>query len=140
MGADALSHIPKREYDQCREADSVRALISQAVLSTTLMEAYSCNVQVTETLDMQKDPKAMSVKDWVNIHQEDPTINNKRLKWRKVYSQDAQIIKQYLRQHGHLVLCWGSYTDGQPPSKKDQNALQLVIPQDYRKKALQGLS
>ena len=42
--ADALSHIPKGAYDQCIEAESVHALISQAVQGTTLMEAYSCNV------------------------------------------------------------------------------------------------
>ena len=64
MDADTLSHIPKGEYDQHIEADSVCALISQAVQGTTLMEAYSCNVWVTETLDMQKDPKAMLIKDW----------------------------------------------------------------------------
>ena len=63
VDADALSHIPKGEYDQCIEAESVCALISQAIQDTTLMEAYSCNVEVTETLDMLKDSTTMSVKD-----------------------------------------------------------------------------
>ena len=44
MDADALSCIPKGEYDQCIEVESVHALISQAVQGTILMEAYSCNV------------------------------------------------------------------------------------------------
>ena len=121
VDADALSHIPKEEYHQHIEADSVCALISQAIQGTTLMKAYSCNVQITETLDMQKDPKAMSVKDWIITQNKDPKIreikyliNNKRLKERKLYSQDPQIIKQYLRQHSHLVLRGASSTDRLP--------------------------
>ena len=43
VNADALSHIPKGEYDQSIEAESVCALISQALQSAMLMEAYSCN-------------------------------------------------------------------------------------------------
>ena len=46
---------------------------------------------------MQKDPKAISVKDWIITQNKDPAIreiqyfiNNKRL---KVLSQDAQITK-----------------------------------------------
>ena len=40
------------EHDQHIEADTVSALISQVVQGTTLIEAYSCNIQITETLDM----------------------------------------------------------------------------------------
>ena len=65
------------------------------------MEAYSCNIQATETLDIQKDPKAMLVKNWVVAQSEDPAIreikhllNNKKLKGHKVYSQDPQVTKQ----------------------------------------------
>ena len=60
---------------------------------------------------MQKDPKAMPVKDLVTAQSKDPAIrkikyliNNKKLKGLKVYLQDPQITKQYLRQHSHLVL------------------------------------
>ena len=59
-----LSHT-KGEHDQHMEADSVFAPISQVVQGTTLMEACSCNIQVTEILDMQKYPKVVLVKDWV---------------------------------------------------------------------------
>ena len=37
-------------------------------------EAYSCNIQVTETLDIQKHSKAMPVEDWIVTQMEDPTI------------------------------------------------------------------
>ena len=66
---------------------------------------------------MQKDPKAMLVKDWVIAQSKDPAIreikhliNNKKLKGWKVYLQDSQITKQYFRQCSHLVQ--GSYIDG----------------------------
>ena len=58
------------------------------------------------------------MKDWIITQNKDPEIreikyliNNKRLKGRKIYSQDASSTKQYLRQSGHLVLL-ASYTDG----------------------------
>ena len=60
---DALSHILNGENDHHLDSDSVCALISQAAQGTTMMEAYSCNIWVTETLDMQKDPCMMLVKD-----------------------------------------------------------------------------
>ena len=56
----------------------------------------------------------------------------------KLYSQDSQIMKQYLRQCSHLVLWKMVLYRWVTPSKEDQNALQLVIPQNYQKKALQG--
>ena len=52
VDADTPSHIPKGEHDQYMEANSVHALISQQAQGTTLMEAYSCTIWVTETLDM----------------------------------------------------------------------------------------
>ena len=141
VDADVLSHILKGEHNQHMEADSVHSLISQLTQGTTLMEAYSCNIWVTDTLNMQKDPKAMPVKDWVITQSKYPAIreikyliNNKKLKGWKVYSQDPQITKQYLRQCSHLVLCKGVLYRWVTPSKEEQNALQLVIPQNYQKK------
>ena len=53
VDADALSHIPRGEHDQHIEADSVYVLISQAEHGTTLMEDCSCNIWVTEILDVK---------------------------------------------------------------------------------------
>ena len=53
------------EHDQHIDADSVCALISQVAQGTTLTGAYPCNIQVTETLDMQKDPKAILLQGWI---------------------------------------------------------------------------
>ena len=112
---------------------------------TTLIEAYSCNIQVTDTLHMQKDPKAMSLKDWIVAQSQDSVmreiqyhISKNIVKGHKVYLQDTEIIQQYLRQHSHLVLCKGVIYRWVTPSKKTMNPLQLIIPQDYQKKALQG--
>ena len=57
VDADALSHILRREHDQHIEANSVHALICQVAQGTSLMEAYTCNICITETPDKKKDPK-----------------------------------------------------------------------------------
>ena len=112
MDLDALSHILREEHDQYIKADAVHTLISHVMQSTTLMEAYSCNIQVTDTLDMQKDPKAMSLEDWIMAQSRGPGMreikyltSKNKLKDHMVYMQDPQIMKQYLRWHCHLVLC-----------------------------------
>ena len=109
VDADTLSHIQRGEHDQHIEVDSVNALISQVVQGITLMEAHSSNVWVIETLDVQKDPKVMSVEDWVVAQIKHPLIgemqyliNNNKPKGCKVYSQDPQFTKQYPRQHSHF--------------------------------------
>ena len=96
---------------------------------------------------MQKDPKAMSVKDRFVAQSKGPAmreikslINNKKLIGWKVYSEDPQITTQYLRQHSHLMLCKGILYRQMTPSKEDQNALQLVIPQSYQKKSCTKMS
>ena len=65
VDGDALSHIPREDHDQHIEADTVWALISNVTQGTTLIGTYSYNIQVTKTLNMQKDPKVMSQKDWI---------------------------------------------------------------------------
>ena len=112
---------------------------------TLLIEAYSCNVWVNETLDIQKDPKVILVADWVVVKSKDTVIreikyliSKTKLKGHRVYSWDPHITKPYMRQCSHLVLFKGVLYRWVTPSKADQKALQLVIPQSYQKKALQG--
>ena len=100
VDVDALSHILKGEHDQQIGADSVHALISQVAQGTTLIETCSCNIQITETLDMQKGPKAMLLEDWTIAQSKDPVIREIRylirknkLKGCKVHLQDQQIMK-----------------------------------------------
>ena len=119
MNVDCGCSLPhsEGEHNQHIEAGSVCALISLKAQGTTLIEAYSCTIQVTETLDIQNDPKAILVEDWIIAQRKDPVISEikyltskYKLKGCKVYSQGQQIIKQYLEQCSHLVLCKGSYT------------------------------
>ena len=88
------------------------------------MEAYSYNVQVTETLDIQKDPKAMLLEDWIIAQSKDTVIrtikylvSKKKLKGHMVYVQYPQIVKQYPRQCSHLVLHKGVLYRHVTPSK-----------------------
>ena len=83
----------------------------------------------------------MSLNDWIIVQSQDPEIreikylmSKNKLKGHKVYLQDPQILKQYLRQCGHLVLCKGILYRWMTLSKEDENALQLVLPQKYQKK------
>ena len=87
----------------------------------------------------------MLLENWILVQSQDPAIreikyliNKNTLKGHKVYLQDLQIMKQYLRLCSHLVLHKGNLYSQGMPSKEDKNALQLVILQDYQKKALQG--
>ena len=103
MDADALSHIPRGSMISILKLDSVCALISQAAQDTTLMEAYSCNILVTETLYVQKEPKMITVEDSVVAQSKDLAMRkinyliNNKVKWYKMYSWDPQTTKQYLR-------------------------------------------
>ena len=83
----------------------------------------------------------MLVEDWVVGQSKDPAIreikqliSKNKLKGHKVYSQDPQIIKQYLRQCSHLVLCKGVLYRQVTASQEHQNALQLVITQSSKEK------
>ena len=83
------------EHDQHIKANSFHSMISPAAQGTTLIEAYSCNIQVTETLAMWKDPKAMLLEYWIIAQSQDPAIreikyliSKNNLKGCKAYSQD----------------------------------------------------
>ena len=90
------------EHNQHIEADSVCALISQGAQGTTLIQAYSCNIQTTDTLDIQKDQKVMPVEDWIVAQSKDLVIreikyliSKNKLKGCRVYSQDSQLVKEF---------------------------------------------
>ena len=98
VDVEALSHIPREEHNQDIKTDSVCTLISHVTQGDTLIEAYSCNIQVTETLDMKQDPKAISLKDWIVVQSQDPAIreikyliSNNKLGGSKMYLQDPQL-------------------------------------------------
>ena len=94
---------------------------------------------------MPKEQKAMSLGDWIVAQRKDPAIreikyliSKNKLEGHKVYSQDPQIIKQYLRQCSHLLLYKGVQYRWVTLSKEDWNTLQLTPPQSWQKKTLQG--
>ena len=68
VDVDALFYILWDDYDWHIEADTVQVLIF------ILMEVYSCNIQVNESSDIQKDPKAILQKDWNIAQSPDPAI------------------------------------------------------------------
>ena len=56
------------------KTELVQAIILNATQDTTLIEVYSCNIQVTAILDMQKDLKVMSLNDLIMAQSHDPII------------------------------------------------------------------
>ena len=63
--ADALTHIPWEDHDQYIETDMVQVIIPSVIKGSTFVEVFSCNIQVTETLDMQEDSITMLLKEWI---------------------------------------------------------------------------
>ena len=63
--ADALSRIPWEYHDWHIKVESVWAIILNATSGTTMVEVYSCNIQVTDTMNTAHNPKIMSFRDWV---------------------------------------------------------------------------
>ena len=101
-------------------------------------------MQVTETLDMQKDQKAMLQKDWIITQSQDPAIreikyliSKNKLMEHKVYLQDPQTLKQYLQQHSHLMPWKGVLYRWVTPSNEDRNAIQS--PRDIKRKLCKGV-
>ena len=74
VDADALSCIMWGDHDQHIKAEMVQAIISNAIQVSIIVEAYSSNVQVTVPVDMQGDPEAMSLKDWIIAQSQDPVL------------------------------------------------------------------
>ena len=65
MDTEALPRIPWDEHEQHIEAGLVQAIILNAINNITLVEAYSCHNQVTETMDTPANPKPMTLKEWI---------------------------------------------------------------------------
>ena len=100
VDADALSQILWEDHNQYIKTDMIQVIISNAIQGTTLVEAYYCNIQDTETLDMQQDPNAMLLNNWTIAQSQDPAvretmylINIHKCKGYNVYLHDPQPLK-----------------------------------------------
>ena len=57
---DTLSRNPLEDHDWHIGIELVQVIISNTTNDTTMVEAYSCNIQVTKTMDTAHNPKTMS--------------------------------------------------------------------------------
>ena len=96
------------------------------------------------------NPKCMTKQDWVEAQSKDKTIGEiihlfktRKLCCRKINEIDNNEMKQFIRQHNRLFMRSGILyckNEIQEVNHPDRSTMQLVLPETFRKQALQGLS
>ena len=144
IDADALSRLP------CSEEileEEVRAILKGCLEQPQfLWEAYACSARITEDLKEHSKPSTMGPKEWKAAQLRDPTISaiykmlaKKTLSHRRPNSKDDLEMKAYLHQKSRLKLRNGVlYRHINTDNRPDRNSMQLCLPREYRKDALEG--
>ena len=144
IDADALSRLP------CSEEileEEVRAILKGCLEQPQfLWEAYACSARITEDLKEHSKPSTMGPKEWKAAQLRDPTISaiykmlaKETLSHRRPNSKDDLEMKAYLHQKSRLKLRNGVlYRHINTDNRPDRNSMQLCLPREYRKDALEG--
>ena len=127
-------------------AAAVRA-IQEAALDqpASPIEAYSCNLHVSGTIQDSQQVAQMTLEDWWRAQEVDPVLSIiiKRLKegmldqdWYKKI--DSPKLSQYKREQNSLALQKGILYRQARHRESDETLLQLVLRAAYREVALMG--
>ena len=144
VDADALSRLPCSEQIPNEE---VQAILKECLEQPQfLWEAYACSARITEELKGHLKPSAMGPKEWKDAQLKDPALSviykllaNRTLSHRKPHSKDDPDVKSYLHQKARLKLRNGVlYRQINTEQRPNRNSLQLCLPREYRKEALEG--
>ena len=99
----------------------------------------------TRQLENKLNPTGMTIQDWVESLSKDKIINkivhlfkSKKLCCCKISTSDSNEIKQFIRQHNWLFMRKGVLYHKTEMSHLDRSTMQLVLPEAFRKQALQG--
>ena len=94
------------------------------------------------------NPQCMTKQDWVEAQSKDKTIGEiihlfkiKKLHCRKISETDNNEMKQFIRQYNRLFMRNGILyckTEIQEVNHPDRHTIQLILPETFRKQALQG--
>ena len=91
------------------------------------------------------NPKDMSIQDWLEAQSKDKMIGetvqlfrSRKLCHCKISKDDNNEIKQFIRQCTRLFLRKGVLYYKTETNHPDRNTMQLVLPEAFRKQALQG--
>ena len=98
-----------------------------------------------QTVRKEIESKCMTIQDWVEAQSKDKKINeivhlfkSKRLHCHKISTSDNNEIKQCIRQCNWLFMRKGVLYHKTEMSCPDRSTMQLVLPEAFRKQALQG--
>ena len=99
----------------------------------------------TGPLENKLNPKCMTIQDLVDAHSEDMIISetvllfkSKKLCSCKINGNEKNEIKQFIRQHKGLFIRKEVLYHKTEMSCPDRSTMQLVLPEVFRKQALQG--
>ena len=143
VDADALSRIP---WDRDVDIEGVQALIQGITARPqVLYEATSCSLRACEELQVETKPGNMTLEQWVEAQNEDPTIGQIRSLFQshslgnyKLQPNDSEELRLYLKQRGRFKMRKNILYRKIQTTRMDRSPLQLVLPTTYRKIALQG--
>ena len=100
------------------------------------MEVYAKHERAVSSLFLESPPTPMTAMEWLWAQKADLAISQvttwmeaKELSTVKVSDEMSQDVKQYLRQKGQLCLKEGVLYQHGGQTQRDQNELQLVVPQ-----------
>ena len=138
--ADGLSriHWPEALNIQHVSCNSVQALLSASTLPAGCSEALVMSQKAIQDIEGLYIGKHTS-RDWARIHHRDPTISQvvQHLRGAKVQNfQHNEAFQSFLREKDKLVIVKGVLYR----KRLCDNIIkfQLVLPEEYRKAALQG--
>ena len=109
------------------------------------LNAGDSDCQATGQLKNKLNPKCITIQDWVEAQSKDKIIdeivhlfNSKKLCCHKIRTSDNNEIKQFIRQHNQFFMRTGVLYCKTKISHPDVSTMQLVLPEAFRKQALQG--
>ena len=144
IDADALSRMPCSKEIPNEEVQAIlKGCLEQPQF---LWEAYACSARATEELKNHLQPSKMGHKEWKAAQLRDPTIStiykmvvNKTLSHRRPSSNDDPEVRSYLHQKSRLKIRHGVlFRHINTQQRPDRNNMQLCLPKEYRKEALEG--
>ena len=99
----------------------------------------------TRQLENKLNPKCMTVQDWVETQSKDKIIGeivhlfkSRKVCCCKINENDKNEIKQFIRLHNQLFMRKGVLYHKTEMRHPDRSTIQLVLPEAFRKPALQG--
>ena len=100
------------------------------------IKAYSYDLHVLDAVKGSQQVTCMTLEDWHQAQQEDPTLWDGTLGQQQSKLTDPPKYGQFLQQHNHLLLKQGIQYRQAIPRESEETLFQLVLPATQREAAL----